>query len=395
MTHLQWRGRKAHFRYRLPPGLRGIPKPKHWPKHLDELVSPNKHDRLKLELTKALGTSDERLAKRRAAEEVAKVESLIISALEFMKTGPKRTLSSADATLLASQFGAELMASDMELRRLGLGLRLPLVADRLSIKKSPNTPVDQEPGLTDDDLGLLQGVLAQMTPEVKRAVAKQRSVRFVKDAVHTSLERAGIELPLGSVERRDLELAFLDEYAKVLGHYDARNRGEVVPTPRVLPSKTPVPTLQMAFEAWKSGSGTRGERLPAQGAVEEASHAIRRFVELHGNLFVTEITTHHARAFKEAITKVPPNLPQKLQRLPLPQLIAQKNLPASRPAASTVNKKITLLSAVLHKAVLDHGLKTGWHNPFEGLKIAEARGAKGARVSFNADDLQTVRRQII
>jgi integrase len=55
-----------------------------------------------------------------------------------------------------------------------------------------------------------------------------------------------------------------------------------------------------------------------------------------------------------------------------------------------VNKKITLLSAILHKAVLDHGLKGVWHNPFEGLKIEEIRGAKNRRSSFNAGDLTTL-----
>ena len=126
------------------------------------------------------------------------------------------------------------------------------------------------------------------------------------------------------------------------------------------------------------------------GAVEEASHAVRRFVELHGNLFVTDITAAQARAFRDAVAKVPPRLPVALQKLPLPKLIEAKNLPPGRPSAATVNKKLTLLSAVLHKAVRDHGLKAGWHNPFEGLKIQEARGAKNRRSTFNTEDLRTL-----
>ena len=70
MTHLVWRNGRAYFRYRLPPELRAIAKPKYWPTELDELVSESNLDKLKHELSRALGTRDEREAKRRAAIEV-------------------------------------------------------------------------------------------------------------------------------------------------------------------------------------------------------------------------------------------------------------------------------------------------------------------------------------
>lgn len=398
MTHLTWRNGRAYFRYRLPPELRAIPKPKHWPTELQELVSESNRERLKHELSQALGTRDEREAKRRAAVEVARVEGIIQRAREFLVNGPRKNLSSADIKLMADRFGAGLIVSDMDLRKSGIGLELPSPGRSLTIKlgrSSPSMPTDRdEPGLTKDDLGLLQFAVAKIKPEVNDALARQRPTQFIKEAARKALNEAGVELEASSPELRELELAFLAEYSKALEVWETRNAGRLVPNPVIPDAQRKVPTIQSAFESWKAGSGTRGESLPAMGAIEEASHAVRRFVELHGNLFVSDITAAHARSFRDAVAKVPPRLPVALQRLPLPKLIEAKNLPPGRPSAATVNKKLTLLSAILHKAVRDHGLKAGWHNPFEGLKIQEARGAKNRRSTFNSEDLRTLLGQV-
>lgn len=394
MTHLIWRNGRAYFRYRLPPELRAIPKPKHWPTELDELVSESSREKLKHELSRALGTRDEREAKRRAAVEVARVEGVIQQAREFLLHGPKKVLSAADIRLTAERYGVGLIVSDMDLRKAGIGLRLPTPGRSLAIRlgtSSPQKLVDRsEPGLTTDDLGLLRFAISQIKPEVSDALARQRPTPLIKEAVRKALGEAGIELEAGCAELRELELAFLAEYAKALDVWETRNAGRLVPNPVIPDVRGKVPTIQSAFESWKTGTGTRGESLPAMGAVEEASHAVRRFVELHGNLFVSDITAAHARAFRDAVAKVPPRLPLALQKLPLPKLIEAKNLPPGRPSAATVNKKLTLLAAVLHKAVRDHGLKAGWHNPFEGLKIQETRSAKNRRSSFNTEDLKSL-----
>jgi hypothetical protein len=89
MTHLIWRNGRACFRYRLPPELRAIPKPFHWPEELKELVSDSKPSQLKHELSKALGTRDERVAKKAAAAAVIWAEEIVQRGLAFLKEGPR------------------------------------------------------------------------------------------------------------------------------------------------------------------------------------------------------------------------------------------------------------------------------------------------------------------
>lgn len=176
----------------------------------------------------------------------------------------------------------------------------------------------------------------------------------------------------------------------------ARNQGEIVATPEVPETSGKAPTIQQAFDVWKTGVGTRGEKLPTLNAIEEASHAVRRFRELHGNLPISEVTPAKARAFRDAVAKIPPRLPLPFQRLPLDKLLQSRALPAGRPAAATINKKLTLMAAILNKAAIHFGLKGGavsWHNPFEGLKIAESRGAKNRRSTFSPDDLRAIVQQ--
>jgi hypothetical protein len=171
MTHLIFRNGRAYFRYRLPPELRALPRPAHWPKELQELVSEVKPEQLKNELSKALDTRDERLAKRRAAVEVIKAEDLIRRATEFLQNGPRASLSSADIALMAAQYGSRMVRNDLEQRKDGIGLRLPTVGLELSAKllgkTLPKATIDKsEPGLTDDDLDLLKFAVERMAPEI-------------------------------------------------------------------------------------------------------------------------------------------------------------------------------------------------------------------------------------
>ncbi|WP_291206838.1 site-specific integrase [Hyphomonas sp.] len=362
-------------------------------------MSEVKPEQLKNELSKALDTRDERLAKRRAAVEVVKAEDLIRRATEFLQKGPRASISSADITLMAAQYGSRMVRHDLDLRKKGMGLRLPTVGQELSAKlldkPLPKATIDNsEPGLTDDDLDLLTFAAEQMAPEIKQALARQRPTQAVKDAVVKVLNEAGIILDARSPERREMELAFLEQYAKALDVYAARNAGMIVPNPVAPQPGGQVPTIQKAFDVWKTGSGTRGEKLPAASSVEEASYAVRRFKELHGDHFIIDITSAHARAFRDAMAKVPPRLPLELQKLPLPKLLQSRDLPPGQPAAATINKRLTLLSAILHKAALHHGVKHSgagkWNNPFEGLKIAEKGGAKSKRSKFNMEDLKII-----
>jgi integrase len=393
MTHLTWRGGRASFRYRLPPELRAIPKPLLWPDELQELVSESVPSQLKHELSKALGTRDERVAKREAAAAVVWAEGLIQRGLTFLIVGPRATLSPTDIKLMAHRYGAELIASDLELRKAGLGLELPKPPSIQLTIGSPQSRPKKEPGLTEDDLGLLQHIVETVEPELRMALARQRPPPYIKDDVQEALQRAGIALPEESTETRELELAFLRERLKALQATSARNNGVIVETPSVADRRERTPTIQVAFDHWKSGIGTGGEKLPAKGSIEEAAYAVRRFKELHGDLPIAEITSARARTFRDAIAKVPPRLSKALQKLPLPKLLDIVGLSDVRPASATVNKRLTLLSAILKKAAVRFELKGrpgGWHDPFEGLKIFTSKATSQRRAAFTIADLRVL-----
>ena len=228
MTHLIWRNGRACFRYRLPPELKGIPKPSHWPDELKELVSNAKPSQLKHELSKALGTRDDRVAKRAAAASFIWADEIVQRGLAFLRNGLKASLSPADIEAFAERYGANLIKGDLDARKNGFGLNLSRFAIQLTIGPPPPPPM-REPGLTDDDLGLLKYAVEHLEPELKGAIARQRPPQYIKDAVQEALVAAGIVLPEASPERRELELAFLRERMRALQATSARNAGEITP----------------------------------------------------------------------------------------------------------------------------------------------------------------------
>jgi integrase len=125
-------------------------------------------------------------------------------------------------------------------------------------------------------------------------------------------------------------------------------------------------TITKAFQSWSIGGGVKGAKKPAPNTVTEAEAALRRFVELHGDMPIQGVSKAHGRQFRDAISKVPKGLPAELRKLPLKALL-ECDLSAYEPrSATTLNKSLTLLGAVLGRAEQDgHFDGTGWRNPFD------------------------------
>jgi integrase len=138
------------------------------------------------------------------------------------------------------------------------------------------------------------------------------------------------------------------------------------PTPQSVHSNSPVLALSDAFKAWSSGGGARGTKRPTANTIIEARSALTRFIELYGDLSVAEIGKGQGRTFRDAIARVPKGLPAELKALPLPELL-QRDLSAyPARSATTINKSLTLLGAVLGRAEQDGYFDgTGWRNPFD------------------------------
>ncbi|THD60603.1 hypothetical protein [Phenylobacterium sp.] len=118
------------------------------------------------------------------------------------------------------------------------------------------------------------------------------------------------------------------------------------------------PLLSEAFEDWR--------RLgkPAPRTLMEARTAQRLFRELHGDLPIGQIGKPHARAFRDALAKLPKHLSAEQKSKPLPELLAS-NPPGELRAPQTVNKTLNLLSGVLSRAEKEgHFDDRLWSNPF-------------------------------
>jgi hypothetical protein len=135
------------------------------------------------------------------------------------------------------------------------------------------------------------------------------------------------------------------------------------PTPVERREKDSGPTIKEALESWKSG-GAHKAKVPAPRTILEASTAVRRFVELHGDMSIRAIQKHHARELRDLLAKVPVNLTAEQRALPLTALVG-RNLTGPPPTAQTLNKTMNLLSAVLSNADRDgHFDGMHWANPF-------------------------------
>jgi integrase len=117
---------------------------------------------------------------------------------------------------------------------------------------------------------------------------------------------------------------------------------------------------------------------------------VRRFIELHGDLGIKDITRQHCREFKEAMIQVPARLPKSLSGESLPVVVEQTRDDPSmrRLSLKTVNEKaLATLSAVLGWAD-GQGFRDG--NPARGLKIRGGKFAAGGRLPYTIEDLSMI-----
>jgi len=164
------------------------------------------------------------------------------------------------------------------------------------------------------------------------------------------------------------------------GHYI-----ETPPAPEPLESTQRGPLLSEIFEKWKV------ERQPPEKTANDFHVHIRRFIDMHGDLPIEDITKAHVREYKEAMLLYPARPSQKLKRLPLRRIVEKTSKDPSVPRLSvkTVNEKC--LGAV--SAILSWAVSNGYRddNPASGIRAATAKGqARTPRQPYTVEDLNTI-----
>ena len=179
---------------------------------------------------------------------------------------------------------------------------------------------------------------------------------------------------------------FLEADRRAIDLIKARLTGEVIPTPEAAGESAAI-----RMRTPLGGGLTRVGEAPrdrASGTVFEAKAALDRFVELHGDLLVTNVSKAHARAFRDTLIKVPKALPGKLAKLPLPELLKRDLAGLPQRSAQTVNKSLNLLGGVLARAERDGFFDAlpGWTNPFR-VTLEIAASEKEPYEPFTVEEL--------
>jgi integrase len=242
------------------------------------------------------------------------------------------------------------------------------------------------------DRAYAQGLdLAEQHAEYAAALGRLDPA-IVDEDLRTYLRDHGVAFDPESEAYYDAALAVLRANVKALELRLERHRGKDVPTPpRANVARGP--KLSEAFASWKAGSGTRGSRKPSGNTVLEAEYAVRRLAEWVGDIRLGDLTREKATEFVKALAAVPTRLPSELKRLPLRDLL-RRDLTSYPPQhAATVNKHITLLSAIVTHAEAAGKLDAmpNFRNPFgKGVKLVLDARAAEQRQRFTDADLKAI-----
>jgi hypothetical protein len=384
MTHLVWRKGWAYFRFKLPEDLASKPVPNAWPDELKTLVNASRGS-FKVEIWKTLelAKKDEQRAKRIVATKVAEVTGLVEEARSLLARGPLSSISDEDIAAIAARVHADRLAQDELLREKGIGVCLPRATGlHIPPRKSPAERALDGRGLTEDDLALLKFAAERIQKEMQEAVVRMRPPESVRRRVSEELSGRGADL--APEERRKIEIEVLKAEFRAWNDIRARLEGAIIPTP-VVEKETGKkdPTLREALALWKEGAGVRGGKVASANSTYEAEVAVRRFIELHGNIRVSAIKRAQVRSFRDAMIKLPKHLPHVLQKLLLPRLLEKLPEGLEKRSARTVNKSLRLLSAITNTAAEENDFferPGGWRNPFHTIALAvqEGQDTRGA-----------------
>lgn len=160
----------------------------------------------------------------------------------------------------------------------------------------------------------------------------------------------------------------------------------VVPATQDLPepqrASTSTFTLSQAFADYASL-----RRLDAK-AHAQAETALRRFVEVVGDLRLDQLDRSHAKSFAAALLDLPARLPPADRMLSIPELRRRyQNSQVRRVTVTTVRRDMAMVQAIIEHCVQSGELA---ENPFAGMKPAKPVSGSAPRRPYDVAALQTI-----
>ncbi len=268
-------------------------------------------------LKKTLGTKDEKQARVLAKPVMMEFDRIIAQAEALEVEHPVRTeLTEVEIKQISDYFYAYELRADEDLRVDGVGDD-PLFADihrqltEAGIEfESPFKVEKAGSGLSDRMMNKIEGAASDVLPLAREALARG-NIDFIRYELNELLQVFRINLDPNCLDYRKLALAVMKAFVRALEDVLARNRGQLIDSPKLVePSgKAPVSgcSLRAAYEGWeKMEPRKRSTQL-------EFSKGIDRFIELHGDMDVVQINKRHVREFRDGSSARSKASPRKSQ----------------------------------------------------------------------------------
>ena len=205
------------------------------------------------------------------------------------------------------------------------------------------------------------------------------NVDFIRYELNELLQVFRINLDPNCPDYRKLALAVMRAFVRALEDIQARHRGEPIESPKLLePAADGAPSsgcrLRAAYQGWLKVAPRR------KSTSMEFARGIERFIELHGDLEVSQINRGHVREFRDAALLVPAKRSGKLLKATLPQLVEYSRAHPALPRikAATINKWLNCLAAVLNWARKDGIIRDDlpWSDPVSGMRLPETQSTR-------------------
>jgi hypothetical protein len=326
-------------------------------------------------LQESLRTKDKRRAYVLAKPVLAKFDRLIAKGEAATVQEPlSAELSDQEISRMAAYHFVEMLSEDEEARLQGL-----------DFEKGKDAP---EFGMAEREYQDQGDNLTWALSGTEDALARG-NIGFVEDQLEELLALFRVRLDRSSSAYGKLGLAVLREHLRALQAIEQRQGGAAVTTPTAI-APTGVAqtsngeTLTAALAGWEKA------KKPSPRTELEFRLGIDRFVQLHGDMPVTQIMRRHIRELREALQDIPTRHAGALRKASLPELVkwTKAHPEAERISAATVNKSLGAVQAVAVWA-RDNGLipdDVPWSDPVANMRLEEAleRQRSGYRCSVSS-----------
>jgi integrase len=355
---------------------------------------------------KSLGTRDVAAAKRKVPPLALQTEQEFLAAKARRDTPPRTELSDGKISVLADDYLRVRLAEDDAHRIEGSkeddDLYKAINRQVMEAVGRPGRWSDDEAtaeiGLSDRAYQKQRETIEFVLPALKQKLARG-DTRIVAFDVDEFLAIHDIKLDPASASYRKLCHEFLKVSIKANEASLKRLDGEIVETP---------PARAISFNSRPHASASGGlhlmemfnrwldERKPPKKTELDFTTAIRRFIELHGDLSVPEINKAHVRTYKDALLRLPRSCSGEMRKMTLPQVLerltARPAAPGTTLTPGSINKAVGALQTVLHwverQGFLDE--HPNWSNPAANMKMHNPAEQEDNRLPYDAGDLKVI-----